>query len=740
MEDLTGSNVQIVLSVREGKGFELVTNSTFVVATLDGHFLETDCIEANPKPQYGTDLVWEIDKYTLRKMRSGQTPLKVECFLLKENATKDRIGYILLGLRSAQVLLKHGNSIAKTSWHKLAGVHSELKPYAPQLLLALTVEEHVAGPYLELKNDSELQGPDANSYMTPRLIHDERLIQLGPLTTCRDLFLLNITAGTASNFDFLEQVPSESEDQICFWYKVLENDVKLKPVKNNIEKTWVLNEKVVVRIRSSLATLKNYLQEKPYLLITLRHDQGTLGRSEIDLRPLVPTSDIQEFLKLFTNSCATLDQRCYLKLENFNQNDENPPYVDIHLSLQYMGLKNTCSMADLRQQKLQNSSVLSTSIGKTERAVSQEIDSHRNPAGDFGQGTKEERCTKYPVLDDGLAYKIVDELETWKEHQQEMFRTELKRKEERHLSLLSEEWQKRRESLENKLACSVEQCKMLANSLNNATEDLRNRRLKSLEKEARLKKANEDLQWRYERKLKELREASKEMEEDLKSKLISMEEDRKLLTAELKSLKEENERLHEIVERQTNQLEKFHKGSLTQDQTATLLQDLKALEEKLHTAQRSKTFFKEQWGKAVREIHRMKTDHQKALEVQIKNSKEELQNLDLEEILTADITALTNDQILLGQIQKEIDVIRPNQDILRKDIEEQNLSASESLRCNFNRNVTRSEVSSKSEERDERLRMLIEERDSLLRTGSYTIDDTVIVKLNTEIRSLLVVN
>lgn len=87
------------------------------------------------------------------------------------------------------------------------------------------------------------------------------------------------------------------------------------------------------------------------------------------------------------------------------------------------------------------------------------------------------------------------------------------------MNLLSQEWQKHRENLETKLACSVEQCKMLANSLNNATEDLRTRRLKSLEKETRLIKANEDLQWRYDTKLHELKESFQMVQEELMTKV-----------------------------------------------------------------------------------------------------------------------------------------------------------------------------------------------------------------------------
>jgi centrosomal protein CEP120 len=84
---------------------------------------------------------------------------------------------------------------------------------------------------------------------------------------------------------------------------------------------------------------------------------------------------------------------------------------------------------------------------------------------------------------------------------------------------LNEEWRKQKENIESKLACSVEQCKMLANSLNNATEDLKMRRLKSLENETRLIKANEDIQWRYEVKLQELNDSLYTMQNELTSKV-----------------------------------------------------------------------------------------------------------------------------------------------------------------------------------------------------------------------------
>lgn len=107
-----------------------------------------------------------------------------------------------------------------------------------------------------------------------------------------------------------------------------------------------------------------------------------------------------------------------------------------------------------------------------------------------------------------------------------------------------------------------------------------------------------------------------------------LEEKKTGLEAQVEILMYENENLKSSLSKQTNELQVYQKDPLTQDQTASLLQELKILEEKLDNAQKGKSYFKEQWGKAIREIHRMKMDHHQAMQVQIKNSKEELKNVE----------------------------------------------------------------------------------------------------------------
>jgi len=107
-------------------------------------------------------------------------------------------------------------------------------------------------------------------------------------------------------------------------------------------------------------------------------------------------------------------------------------------------------------------------------------------------------------------------------------------------------------------------------------------------------------------------------------KVTKLEEKKIALEAQVEILSYENENLKSSISKQMDELQMYEKGSLTQDQTASLLQEVKILEEKLDNTQKGKEFFREQWVKVVRELHRMKMDYQQTMQIQIKNSREEL--------------------------------------------------------------------------------------------------------------------
>lgn len=201
---------------------------------------------------------------------------------------------------------------------------------------------------LQLKNLKECQQTNVQlNKVTPILLRDERLIQLGPLNICHELFLMNITAISAMHVDSLLPMKyyTDMKNNLYFWCKILENDVYFNQAKKEYGDLWALNEKIVIRIRSSLKIFKEYLQLKPFLFIYLKYKDNIIGQSEINLQSLIPTDNIEEFLKITENSSSILNQRCYLCKTNFVENNEiekicKNPYLDLQLKLQYVGKTN----------------------------------------------------------------------------------------------------------------------------------------------------------------------------------------------------------------------------------------------------------------------------------------------------------------------------------------------------------------------------------------------------------------
>lgn len=74
-------------------------------------------------------------------MRSNQTPVKIECFAVNENGSKEKIGYSLLGVRCAQLIYPGKESTIKTNWHDILGLKSDFNNCKPRLLLYWVIRE-----------------------------------------------------------------------------------------------------------------------------------------------------------------------------------------------------------------------------------------------------------------------------------------------------------------------------------------------------------------------------------------------------------------------------------------------------------------------------------------------------------------------------------------------------------------------------------------------------------------------
>lgn len=147
---------------------------------------------------------------------------------------------------------------------------------------------------------------------------------------------------SATNIDSLlpPNYYADMNNNLYFWCKILENDIYFSRSRKDYGQLWTLNEKIVIRIRSSLKVLKDYLQQKPFLFIYLKYKENILGQSEVNLKPLIPTDNIEEFLKITESSNSTLQQRCYLNSKDKSNDAEyRNSYLDLQLKLQYAGDK-----------------------------------------------------------------------------------------------------------------------------------------------------------------------------------------------------------------------------------------------------------------------------------------------------------------------------------------------------------------------------------------------------------------
>lgn len=63
---------------------------------------------------------------------------------MKSNGSRDKIGYVILAMRSAQILLKNEEQKLKFVWQKMLGLRNDLKganKEKPELCIAFTVQE-----------------------------------------------------------------------------------------------------------------------------------------------------------------------------------------------------------------------------------------------------------------------------------------------------------------------------------------------------------------------------------------------------------------------------------------------------------------------------------------------------------------------------------------------------------------------------------------------------------------------
>lgn len=338
-------------------------------------------------------------------------------------------------------------------------------------------------------------------------------------------------------------------------------------------------------------------------------------------------------------------------------------------------------------------------------------------------------------------YQIALELEMWKEMQQQKFENELKQKEITYMKVLADEWKKRDKEREVVLQKKLSEYNQLEDQLNKALKSLEKRERELTIKEKEIVHLRNDHEREHERKMIEMKEASQRLQEDCEHRIqlerikvsemegLILKYKQELIDAEKKYASLEKE-ISLFKEQQSSKPEvRLH------SEINMLTLEKVELERKLDSVTKSKIHYKQQWGRALKELARLKQREQATAKAQLKRQQQELEEMRLRYIANEEKESMKNDKKELEEIKNELNRLRLAEEQLQLQQQQQQHAAA----VFKEKQITRSPRSYQTpvNGHDEHITRLIEERDILLRTGVYTSQDRIIADLDQQIKEAI---
>nr|XP_054411855.1 centrosomal protein of 120 kDa isoform X1 [Pongo abelii] len=331
-----------------------------------------------------------------------------------------------------------------------------------------------------------------------------------------------------------------------------------------------------------------------------------------------------------------------------------------------------------------------------------------------------------------LEYKAALELEMWKEIQEDIFENQLKQKELAHMQALAEEWKKRDRERESLVKKKVAEYTILEGKLQKTLIDLEKREQQLASVESELQREKKELQSERQRNLQELQDSIRRAKEDCihqveleRLKIKQLEEDKHRLQQQLNDA----ESKYKILEKEFQQFkdQQNNKPEIRLQSEINLLTLEKVeLERKLESATKSKLHYKQQWGRALKELARLKQREQESQMARLKKQQEELEQMRLRYLAAEEKDTVKTERQELLDIRNELNRLRQQEQKQYQDSTE----IASGKKDGPHGSVL-------EEGLDDYLTRLIEERDTLMRTGVYNHEDRIISELDRQIREIL---
>ncbi|XP_015508630.1 centrosomal protein of 120 kDa isoform X1 [Parus major] len=344
------------------------------------------------------------------------------------------------------------------------------------------------------------------------------------------------------------------------------------------------------------------------------------------------------------------------------------------------------------------------------------------------------RCAQedHPEPRETLEYKAALELEMWKEMQEDLFENQLKKKEMVHMQALAEEWKKRDREREALVKKKVAEYNVLEEQLQKTLRDLDKRERQLFSAESELQRVKKELQAEHERNLQVLQDSVRRAREECahqleleRSKIKQLEEDKLRLHQQLY----EAENKHKTLEKEFQQYKEQQSSKpeiQLQSEINLLTLEKVELERKLESATKSKLHYKQQWTRALKELARLKQREQENAMAHLKKQQQELEHMRLRYLAAEEKELGKTDRQELEDIRNELNRLKQQEERKKLQDARENSGRVDSLHCRkLNENT------------DDYLSRLIEERDTLLRTGVYNHEDHIVSELDRQIREAI---
>uniref|UniRef100_A0A8W7P2T0 DUF3668 domain-containing protein n=1 Tax=Anopheles coluzzii TaxID=1518534 RepID=A0A8W7P2T0_ANOCL len=254
---------------------------------------------------FDVKLVWQCDRYTLKSIKTKNTPIKLDCYEVQPSGVRSPIGSVVIPLRSVPVVTLSRIKTIKPRWYRLVGIESERwRRIKPELKLLVMVADSQHLDQCQARDDSSTPDLSGDELLTKRsapkpetlprnveLLEDRGLLQVGCKDTETDLFVFEIVLKCAQHLDRL----CPGTDTFRLQYELFgERHVSMAERTKSGSPVFDVKAKIRINLRSSILTLVDYFDNGFKIAIMVL----TGGEEEIRERTVGTTTiDFIGFLK-----------------------------------------------------------------------------------------------------------------------------------------------------------------------------------------------------------------------------------------------------------------------------------------------------------------------------------------------------------------------------------------------------------------------------------------------------------